>query len=70
MTPQTQLDQALGVFQHGQLADAQPRYLRAPRTASAIFEALLGVVRAQQNRNAETQDLIGAAPRPLQTDGG
>ena len=61
MTLQTQPHQALGFHQHGQLGDAEPLYLL--QTAPGSFEALHvpGVVRAQQNRNAETPDLIGTA---------
>ncbi|HEY4077757.1 MAG TPA: tetratricopeptide repeat-containing glycosyltransferase family protein [Rhizomicrobium sp.] len=63
MTLQTLFDQALGFHQHGQLVDAERLYLRVLQAAPDSFEALhmLGVVRAQQNRNAEALELIGAA---------
>jgi tetratricopeptide (TPR) repeat protein len=65
MTPQTLFDQALGFHQHGRLADAERLYLQVLQARPDSFEVLhmLGVVRAQQNRNVEALELIGAALR-------
>jgi protein O-GlcNAc transferase len=61
--PQSVLNQAIGFHQTGNLADAERLYVdvmrAAPREAAAPH--LLGVVRAQQGRNAEALELIGAA---------
>jgi protein O-GlcNAc transferase len=63
MNPQSVLNQAIGFHQTGNLADAERLYVdvmrAAPREAAAPH--LLGVVRAQQGRNAEALELIGAA---------
>ena len=63
MNPQAVLNQAIAFHQTGNLADAERLYLQlmtaAPRESAAPH--LLGVVRAQQGRNAEALALIGKA---------
>jgi predicted O-linked N-acetylglucosamine transferase (SPINDLY family) len=63
MNPQAVLNQAIAFHQTGKLADAERLYLQlmtaAPRESAAPH--LLGVVRAQQGRNAEALELIGKA---------
>ncbi|MDB5734890.1 MAG: repeat-containing protein [Alphaproteobacteria bacterium] len=63
MNPQSALSQAIAFHQTGNLADAERLYVEvmraAPREAAAPH--LLGVVRAQQGRNGEALELIGAA---------
>jgi predicted O-linked N-acetylglucosamine transferase (SPINDLY family) len=63
MNSQAILDQAIAFHQNGKLADAERLYLQLmaaePREATARH--LLGVVRAQQGRNREALELIGAA---------
>ena len=63
MNPQAVLNQAIAFHQTGNLADAERLYLQlmtsAPRESAAPH--LLGVVRAQQGRNAEALELIGKA---------
>jgi protein O-GlcNAc transferase len=63
MNSQSVLSQAIAFHQTGNLADAERLYAevmrQAPREAAAHH--LLGVVRAQQGRNGEALELIGAA---------
>lgn len=63
MNPQAALNQAIAFHQTGKLAEAERLYLQImaaePREAAAPH--LLGVVRAQQGRNGEALELIGAA---------
>ncbi len=55
--------QAVGAHQRGQLAEAERLYLQLLEAAPDAFAPrhLLGVVRAQQGRNAEALALIGRA---------
>ncbi len=63
MNSQSLLNQAIAFHQTGNLAEAERLYVEvmhaAPREAAAAH--LLGVVRAQQGRNGEALELIGAA---------
>jgi len=63
MNPQSVLNQAIGFHQTGNLADAERLYVDVMRAAprEAVAPHLLGVIRAQQGRNAEALELIGAA---------
>ena len=57
------LSQAIAFHQSGNLADAERLYLQlmAAQPKDAAAPHLLGVVRAQQGRNGEALELIGAA---------
>jgi protein O-GlcNAc transferase len=63
MNPQELLGQAIAFHQTGKLADAEQLYLQLMRAApqDATAPHLLGVVRAQQGRNREALELMGAA---------
>ncbi|HWX90507.1 MAG TPA: tetratricopeptide repeat protein, partial [Rhizomicrobium sp.] len=63
MNPQELLGQAIAFHQTGRLADAEQLYLQLMRAApqDATAPHLLGVVRAQQGRNREALELMGAA---------
>lgn len=63
MNPQAILSQAIAFHQTGNLADAERLYLQlmAVQPQDAAPQHLLGVVRAQQGRNGEALELIGAA---------
>jgi len=63
MNPQELLGQAIALHQTGKLADAEQLYLQLMRAApqDATAPHLLGVVRAQQGRNSEALELMGAA---------
>ena len=58
-------EQAVGAHQRGELAQAERLYLQLLETAPDAFAPrhLLGVIRAQQGRNAEALDMIGQALR-------
>jgi predicted O-linked N-acetylglucosamine transferase (SPINDLY family) len=63
MDPRALLQQAIALHQAGRLADAERLYRQLmtadPRDATAPH--MLGVVRAQQGRNSEALELMGAA---------
>jgi predicted O-linked N-acetylglucosamine transferase (SPINDLY family) len=63
MNSQAVLNQAIAFHQNGKLADAEKLYLQlmAAEPGEATARHLLGVVRAQQGRNREALELIGAA---------
>src|SRR5471032_1051411 len=63
MNPQELLGQAIAFHQTGKLADAERLYrqLMAAAPQDATAPHLLGVVRAQQGRNREALELMGAA---------
>lgn len=58
-------EQAVAAHQRGELAQAERLYLQLLQTAPDAFAPrhLLGVIRAQQGRNAEALDMIGHALR-------
>jgi tetratricopeptide (TPR) repeat protein len=63
MNPEGLLKQALAFHQTGNLGDAERLYLQLMRAVpqDATAPHLLGVVRAQQGRNSEALELMGAA---------
>lgn len=63
MNPQAALNQAIVFHQTGKLAEAERLYLQvmAAEPKESAAPHLLGVVRAQQGRNGEALELIGAA---------
>jgi tetratricopeptide (TPR) repeat protein len=63
MTLQALYEQAVGLHQRGNLADAERLYLQVLQGAPGSFGAchMLGVLRAQQGRGDEALALIGAA---------
>ena len=64
MDPRAILHQAIAFHQTGKLADAERLYLQADgggSPAKPTAPHMLGVVRAQQGRNSEALELMGAA---------